>query len=114
MSPSPFFKIEIYAPEESVDEILNALAQTHAGEIGKYDHCATLIPVQGTWRPLQGADPALGTPGELYSGSEVKLELLCREEYLLEVVQAARDVHPYEEPVINIIPLANGRYGGTV
>ncbi len=114
MSPSPFFKIEIYAPEESVDELLEALARTRAGEIGKYDHCATLIPVQGTWRPLQGADPALGKTGELYSGSEVKLELLCREEYLLEAVQAVRDVHPYEEPVINIIPLANGRYGGTV
>jgi len=25
-----------------------------------------------------------------------------------------REVHPYEEPVINIIPLANGRYNGTV
>ena len=40
--------------------------------------------------------------------------MLCREEYLLEAVQAVRDVHPYEEPVINIIPLANGRYNGTV
>lgn len=114
MSPSPYFKLEIFAPEESVDEILAALAGTHAGEIGKYDHCATIIPVQGFWRPLEGAEPALGTPGELFSGSEVKLEVLCREEYLLETVQAVRDVHPYEEPVINIIPLANGRYGGTV
>jgi len=25
-----------------------------------------------------------------------------------------REAHPYEEPVINIIPLANGRYNGTV
>ena len=114
MTPSPFFKLEIYAPEESVDEILSALANAHAGEIGRYDHCATLIPVQGVWRPLEGAEPALGSRGELYSGSEIKLEMLCREEHLLEAVQAARDAHPYEEPVINIIPLANGRYGGTV
>ena len=114
MSPTPYFKLEFYAPEESIDEILAALANTHAGEIGKYDHCATLIPVQGFWRPLEGAEPALGTPGDLFSGSEVKLEVLCREEYLLEAVQAVRDVHPYEEPVINIIPLANGRYNGTV
>ena len=113
MSPSPYFKLEVYAPEESVDELLAALASTHAGEIGRYDHCATIIPVQGTWRPLEGAEPALGTAGELYSGSEVKLEVLCREEYLLEAVQAVRDTHPYEEPVINIIPLANSRYGGT-
>ena len=48
-----------------------------------------------------------------WSGSEVKIEVLCREEYLLEAVQALREVHPYQEPVINIIPLANSRYGGT-
>jgi len=111
---SPFFKLEIYAPEESVDEILNALAQARAGEIGRYDHCATVIPVQGFWRPLEDATPYEGNPNELFSGSEVKLEVLCREEYLLEAVGAVREVHPYEEPVINIIPLANGRYNGTV
>lgn len=114
MPTSPFFKIEIYAPEESVDDILNALALAHAGEIGKYDHCATVIPVQGFWRALEDASPYEGIPGELFSGSEVKLEVLCREEYLLEAVGAVREMHPYEEPVINIIPLANGRYNGTV
>lgn len=114
MSTSPFFKLEIYVPEESVDEMLNVLAQAHAGEIGKYDHCATIIPVQGTWRALDDARPYLGNPGELFSGTEVKIEMLCREEHLLEAVSAARDAHPYETPVINIIPLANGRYNGTV
>lgn len=114
MNPIPFFKLEIFAPQESVDEILEALAKTHSGEIGLYDHCATVIPVQGFWRPLEGAKPALGNPGELFSGSEVKIEVNCREEYLIEAVQAVRDVHPYEEPVINILPLANSRYGGTV
>ncbi len=114
MNSSPFFKIEIFAPAESVDEILETLAAVHAGEIGKYDHCATVIPVQGFWRPLEDAKPYLGNSGELFSGSEVKIEVLCREPYLLEAVQAVRNVHPYEEPVINIISLANTRYGGTV
>lgn len=114
MNTSPYYKIEIFAPEESVDELLAALAEAHAGEIGKYDLCATVIPVQGCWRPLEGAQPFLGSPGELFSGAEVKLEVLCREEYLLEAVQAVRDAHPYEEPVINILPLANARYNGTV
>ena len=44
----------------------------------------------------------------------MKIEVNCREENLMEAVQAVRDVHIYEEPVINIIPLANPRYGGTV
>ena len=70
MPTTPFFKLEIYAPEESVDQILAALAQAHAGEIGNYDHCATLIPVQGFWRPLQGADPALGRAARRGAGAE--------------------------------------------
>lgn len=114
MNSSPLFKIEIFAPAESVDEILETLAAVHAGEVGKYDHCSTVIPVQGFWRPLDGSKPYLGSSGELFSGSEVKIEVLCREQYLLEAVQAVRNVHPYEEPVINIISLANPRYGGTV
>jgi hypothetical protein len=114
MNNSPFFKLEILSPDENVDEIMEALAKTHAGEIGMYDHCAAVFPVNGFWRPLKGAKPAFGEPGKLYSGLEVKIEVNCREEYLAEVVQAVREVHPYEEPVINIIPLANARYGGTV
>lgn len=114
MNQSPFYKLEIYAPLESVDEILVSLAKTRAGEIGKYDNCASVTPVQAYWRPLVGAEPALGNIGELFSGSEVKIEVNCREEFLIEAVQAVREVHPYEEPLINILPLANPRYGGTV
>lgn len=114
MNSSPFFKLEIVTPEEAVDEILEALANAHVGEVGRYDRCATVIPVQGFWRPLEDAKPYMGNPGELFSGSEIKIEVLCREEYLMEAIQAVREVHPYEEPLINVLPLANARYGGTV
>jgi hypothetical protein len=111
---SPFFKLEVFCPEDSVDAILSALAACHAGEIGKYDHCSTISQVQGTYRPLEGAQPAIGEVGKLFMGSEYKIEVNCREEFLAEAIQAVRDVHPYEEPVINVIPLANHRYGATI
>ena len=53
MSFSPFFKLEIFCPVESVDEIIEALASAHAGEIGKYDHCTSVHQVQGSYRPLE-------------------------------------------------------------
>ena len=111
---SPFFKMEIFCPEESVDDILNVLAANHAGEIGKYDHCTTISQVQGTYCPLEGASPAYGEIGKLFMGSEYKIEVNCREEFLPDVIQAVREVHPYEEPVINIIQLVNHRYGATM
>ena len=114
MNTNPFFKLEIFCPQECVDEILEVLAKTHAGEVGKYDHCTSITEVQGTWCPLEGSNPAVGEPGKLYSGTEVKIEVNCREENLVEAIQSVRDIHPYEEPVINVIPLANARYGGTM
>jgi len=114
MSYSPFFKLEIFCPETSVDEILEALATAHAGEIGNYDHCATISQVQGSYRPLEGANPAIGEVGKLLMDGECKIEVNCREEFIAEAIQAVREVHPYEEPVINVIPLTNARYGGTI
>lgn len=114
MNYSPFFKLEIFCPEENVDEILEVLAAAHAGEVGKYDHCSTILQVQGSYRPLEGAHPAVGEVGKLILGTEYKIEINCREEFLIEAIQAVRVAHPYEEPVINVIPLANHRYGATV
>ena len=114
INTNPFFKLEIYCPAESVDEILEVLAAEHAGEIGKYDHCSSITEVQGTYCPLEGASPVMGEIGKLFLGSEVKIEVNCREDFLVEAIRAVREVHPYEEPVINVIPLANARYGGTI
>ena len=114
MNYSPFFKLEIFCPEENVDEILEARAGAHAGEIGNYDHCCTILQVQGSYRPLEGAKPAFGEVGKLIQDTECKIEINCREENLVEAIQAVRVAHPYEEPVINVIPLANHRYGATI
>lgn len=114
MNYSPFFKLEIFCPEENVDEILEVLAAAHAGEVGKYDHCSTILQVQGSYRPLEGSNPAFGEVGKLTLGTECKIEINCREEFLAEAIQTVRVAHPYEEPVINVIPLANHRYGGTI
>jgi hypothetical protein len=108
------YKIEIFIPEEALNNMLEALAGAHAGEIGNYDHCFSVTPITGYWRPNAQANPFLGETGKLSSEKELKVEVNCREEYLREAVQAIRKAHPYEEPVINIIALHNQEYGGTM
>ena len=114
MSGTAFYKLEIFAPEEAVDEVIKALTGAHAGEIGHYTHCAAVTEVQSQWHATEDASPAVGETGKLYTGAEYKIEVNCREEYLTEAIQAVREVHPYEEPVINVYSLANARYGGTL
>lgn len=46
-----------------------------------------------------------GKRGEICSGTEVKMEIRCPVEKMESAVAAVRRIHPYEEPVINIIPL---------
>jgi hypothetical protein len=69
--------------------------------------------VQGTYRPLAGANPAVGEIGELFYGSECKIETNCEEDFVAAAIQAVRKIHPYEEPLINVIPLANDKFGAT-
>ena len=38
---------------------------------------------------------------------ECKMEFCCKGGIVKRAVETIKDVHPYEEPVINIIPLSN-------
>ena len=62
-------------------------------------------PVTGCWRPLEGSSPFIGKCGSISTEPELKAEVTCRTGRLKETLAAIKKVHPYEEPVINVIPL---------
>ena len=98
-------KLEIFLPASHLPALQRALQEVDAGHIGRYDCCLSYAPVTGCWRPLEGAAPYLGSVGEISSGPELKVEVTCRTEQVERTVEAVKRVHPYEEPVINVIPL---------
>lgn len=100
-------KLEIFVPQEHALKIRDELAKAGVGVIGRYDHCVALTPVQGYFRPLPGSDPFEGEQGRISEVAEYKLEVDCRRELVSEALKVIRAVHPYEEPLINVIPLAN-------
>ena len=114
MSEPTLVKIEVFVPEDALAAVCAALAEAGAGRVGRYDHCFSMTQVHGTWRPLPGAQPYDGTVGQISEGDEIKLETNCAVEDVSAAVTAIRRVHPYEEPLINIIPLLNSVYGGAV
>ncbi len=111
MSAEEWVKIEIFLPPESLDEMRQALNAAGAGHIGQYDSCASAIQVRGYWRPLEGARPYLGEAGEVFSGEEIKLEVNCPRAVVPQVLTAIRAHHPYEQPVVNVLPLLNHLFG---
>ena len=100
-----YCKLEIFLPEEAFPALQQALLEADAGHIGKYDGCLSYSRVTSCWRPLAGAAPYLGTPGALSTEPELKVEVTCAAEAVERTVAAVKRVHPYEEPVINVIPL---------
>jgi hypothetical protein len=107
MDVVPQFKLEIFVPASHMDALREALAEAGAGRVGNYDHCCSVLNVRGYWRPLVGACPYQGRIGQIEEGEECKVEVNCPRDRVRDVLETIRRVHPYEEPVINIIPLAN-------
>jgi hypothetical protein len=113
MTDNRIAKIECFVPEEHSEKIRLALDEAGFGRIGRYDHCAAETRVTGYWRPLEGAQPHTGRPGEISSVDEVKVEFVCRAERAGEAAKLIRSLHPYEEPLIMVIPLLNDEVEGS-
>lgn len=100
-----YCKMEIFVPEAHLPAIQKALQEVDAGHIGNYDSCMSVSTVTGYWRPLEGCDPYIGNVGEISCEPEVKVEVTVYTEAVDQTIAAVKKAHPYEEPVINVIPL---------
>ncbi len=104
------FKLEIYAPETEVVAIRDALNSVGAGVVGDYDSVISIVNISGFWRPTEGSEPVTGEKGEINFGEEVRIDVRCQESLVQAALDAIRTIHPYEEPVINILPLYNHKF----
>lgn len=100
-----FLKLEIYIPQTHLESLQIALQHVDAGHIGNYDCCLSYSPITSTWRPLEGTHPYAGEINEIHTELEYKVEVTIRSEKLDDTIASIKDIHPYEEPVINVIPL---------
>ena len=100
------YKICVYVPENSVENVKQALFDAGAGRIGNYDSCCWQTEGTGQFRPLQNSNPAIGSLNKVEQVHETKLELVCEDALVKEAIQAMRESHPYEEPAFDVWQLA--------
>ncbi len=98
-------KLVTFVPEKHADAVRAALAEAGAGRIGDYDACAFTSRGTGHFRPGAGADPFVGTPGEMESVEEVRLEVEVARWDLPRALRALREAHPYEEVAYDVYPV---------
>lgn len=98
-------KIFVTIPLEDVEKVRNAICNEGAGIIGNYSYCTSSMRAVGTFKPNDNANPYIGEKNNLEFVEEEKLEVVCDIENVKNVIKKLREVHPYEEPAIDIVPL---------
>ncbi|HOQ38631.1 MAG TPA: Nif3-like dinuclear metal center hexameric protein [Acetivibrio sp.] len=107
------FKIVVFVPVESVDSVRDSMSRAGAGWIGNYSDCSFMTKGVGTFMPLEGTNPYIGTRGKLEKVDEYRLETVVSKDNLQRVIEAMIHAHPYEEVAYDVYPLEiNGREYG--
>ena len=65
--PDPIDKYIVFVPVADTEALIDAMAAAGAGQIGDYDRAAFSAPGTGTFRPLAGANPTIGSIGRIES-----------------------------------------------
>lgn len=111
-------KLITWVPEEALERVSDALFEAGAGWIGDYSHCSFRSVGTGTFFGQAGTHPVVGQAGQLEQVPEIRVEMLVSLQRVEAVVQALKQVHPYEEPTYDLVQLGTvagpyglGRYG---
>jgi dinuclear metal center YbgI/SA1388 family protein len=102
----PLDKIVTFVPHADAARVLDALAAAGAGTIGEYDRCAWTTTGLGTFRPGGGANPTIGTVGEVEEVPETRVEMVLDRSRRSTVLAALREAHTYEEPAFDLLETA--------
>jgi len=97
------FKMVVFVPEEYLESLMDSVTESISSAYPNYARTFSYSRVTGTWIPLGGSDPFIGTHGKKEIAEEIRLEFIVLEKDVKAAVNAIRSVHPYEEPAIDII-----------
>lgn len=100
-------KLVVFVPVKDVERVADTMFQVGAGRIGNYNECSFRSAGTGTFRPVDEANPVVGSLGELSREDEFRLEVLVSNHHLNKVVAAMKLAHPYEEVAYEMYSILN-------
>jgi dinuclear metal center YbgI/SA1388 family protein len=102
------FKVVVFVPPNDSEPVLAAAFAAGAGRIGDYEQCSFTTAGRGTFFGSEGTNPTVGESGRMETVREWKVEVVCPGSRLAAALAAIRSAHSYEEPAIDVFPLADG------
>ena len=99
-------KLVVFVPKTHEDSVRTAILDTGAGHIGDYSHCSFNLQGTGTFKPLEGTNPYIGTTGTVEHVEEVRIETIIPSSIRSRVLRAMLKAHPYEEVAYDLYPIS--------
>ena len=90
--------ISFYVPVKDANRVKEAMFNAGAGRIGNYDNCSFEMIGTGQFRPLPGSNPTIGSERRLETVEELKIDMVCEDHLVRDVIAALKKSHPYETP----------------
>lgn len=100
-------KIVVYVPLSHADKVREAIGQAGGGKLGNYSSCSFSTRGLGRFKPEAGANPHIGSVGQMEAVEEERIEVSVEDALLKGVVSAIKEVHPYEEVALDVYNLEN-------
>jgi dinuclear metal center YbgI/SA1388 family protein len=105
-------KIVVFVPDTDLVKVSDAMFAAGAGIIGQYSQCSFRLPGTGTFFGSDSTNPTVGQKCRREEVSEWRLEVVCPDSNLNDVLQAMRKAHSYEVPAFDVYPLKTVSGGG--
>ena len=101
------YQISFYVPEKDLEIVKTAMFEAGAGKFNNYEYCAWQTTGVGQFKPIGNANPTIGILDELEALEEYKVEMMCADECVEEVIKAMKFAHSYEEVAYTVFKMEN-------
>lgn len=100
-----YYKVQVYIPKDNAKELKDALSDHQIAKEDDYEYCFFNTQGDGQFKPVDHANPTIGTLNQIETVEEVKVEFMIHASQMKEVTKLIHQYHPYEVPVFDIIPM---------
>lgn len=100
---APIDKWVVFVPRDDADAVAAAMHAAGAGAIGTYDSVQFQAEGTGSFRPLEGSEPAIGRVGSVEHVAEIRVEMVAARRLREDVRAAVLASHPYEEVAYDVL-----------
>ena len=100
-------KLVFFVPPKDKDQVLEAIFEGGAGQIGEYKDCSFQLEGMGTFTPSESANPHIGQRGIPQYEKEVRVEVILPAHLSGKIIQKLKKAHPYEEVAYYLSQLEN-------